>query len=71
MHTVSFLFKDLHKYHYGQNSQVSSLQQSETHTGNIYRLIIKDFPAFRLSLVRRATSAEFAFLFMVSNPYVL
>ena len=31
----------------------------------------KDFQAFRVGLVRRLTSAEFAFLFMVSNPYVL
>ena len=26
---------------------------------------------FRATLVRHVTSAEFAFLFMVSNPYVL
>ena len=31
----------------------------------------KDFQAFRVGLVRRLTSAEFAFLFMVSKPYVL
>ena len=31
----------------------------------------KDFQAFWVGLVRRLTSAEFAFLFMVSNPYVL
>ena len=31
----------------------------------------KDFPAFPLALVRHLTSAEIAFLFMVSNPYVL
>ena len=29
----------------------------------------KDFRAFRVALVRRLTSAEFVFLFMVSNPY--
>ena len=31
----------------------------------------KDFQAFWVGLERRLTSAEFAFLFMVSNPYVL
>ena len=31
----------------------------------------KDFPAFRVALVSSLTSAEFAFLLMVSNPYVL
>ena len=31
----------------------------------------KDFPAFRVAQVRRLTSAEFASLLMVSNPYVL
>ena len=30
-----------------------------------------DFQALRVGLVRRLTSAEFVFLFMVSNPYVL
>ena len=36
-----------------------------------YSGYIKDFPAFWVALVRCLTSAEFAFLFMVSNPYVL
>ena len=36
-----------------------------------YRLDSKDFRAFRVALVRRLTSAEFVFLFMISNPYVL
>ena len=31
----------------------------------------KDFPAFQVGLVRHLTLAEFAFLFMVSKPYVL
>ena len=30
----------------------------------------KDFPAFRVGQVRHLTSAEFAFLFMISNSYV-
>ena len=30
----------------------------------------KDFQAFWVGLVRRLTSAEFAFLFIVSNTYV-
>ena len=34
-------------------------------------LCYKDFQAFRLALVRRLTSAEFVFLFIVSNPRVL
>ena len=29
----------------------------------------KDFPAFQVALVRRLTSAEFVFLFMVLHPY--
>ena len=36
-----------------------------------YPIEPKDFQAFRVGLVRRLTSAEFAFLFMVSKPYVL
>ena len=31
----------------------------------------KDFQAFWVGLVRRLTSAEFEFLFLVSNPYEL
>ena len=31
----------------------------------------EDFPAFQVVLVRRLTLAEFAFLFMLSNTYVL
>ena len=34
----------------------------------MYLNIIKDFQAFRFGLVRRLTSAEFVFLFMVSKP---
>ena len=30
-------------------------------------VLVKDFQAFRIGLVRRLTSAEFAFLFMVLN----
>ena len=36
-----------------------------------FTIYSKDFQAFWVALVRRLTSAEFAFLFMVSNPYVL
>ena len=36
-----------------------------------YPCNLKDFQAFRVGLVRHLTSAEFAFLFMVSNLYVL
>ena len=40
-------------------------------TNVIYRDCPKDFQAFRVGLVRRLTSAEFVFLFMVLNPYAL
>ena len=41
----------------------------EFHNHDAYRILTKDFQAFRVGLLRRVTSAEFAFLFMVSNPF--
>ena len=43
----------------------------EFHNHDAYRILTKDFQAFRVGLLRRRTSAEFVFLFMVSNTYVL
>ena len=45
----------------------SSTSESDHDQGSIAWVLT---PAFRVALVRRLTSAEFAFLFMVSNPYV-
>ena len=48
-----------------------SISGINSYRSNKKGLYYKDFQAFWVGLVRRLTSAEFAFLLMVSNPYVL
>ena len=49
-----------------------SQSRKTSFVGSYYQigLFTKDFLAFRAVLVRHLTSAEFAFFFMVSNPYL-
>ena len=64
LHTIIFACSHLHIF-----KRLISVRV--TYSDHDYEVLGKDFQAFLIDLVKRLTSAEFAFLIMVSNPYVL